>query len=149
MFRLGKNTMPLGCWLLFVPVFLAVGISELVSNSYLLQHGVTTQGVILSEGRDVCQQLGDKSFSVQFTDQSGHEHIGTISQCEHGDFNATIGESVTIVYDPNDPTTLEPLNSLKAGTTIWPIYIIVVGLIMLILLFFWIRKRQRRLTAMS
>jgi len=56
---------------------------------------------------------------------------------------------VTIVYDPHDPTTLEPLNSLKAGTTIWPIYIIVVGLIMLILLFFWIRKRQRRLTAMS
>jgi hypothetical protein len=152
MFRLGTNIMPLGCWVLFIPVFVAVGIDMLVSNSYLLQHGVTTQAVVLSEGTDFCgrpssSQLatgGDKSFSVQFTDRSGHEHIGTISQCEHSDFNATTGESVTIVYDPNDHTMLEPLSSLKAGTTIWPIYIIVFSLITLILLFFWIRKRIRK-----
>ena len=98
-------------------------ILQLVSNSTLFSQGVTTQAVVLSEGPDFCgrpssSQLatgGVESFSMQFSDQSGHEHTGIISQCEYSGFNATTGESITIVYDPSDPSNFAPLNSLKAN----------------------------------
>jgi high-affinity Fe2+/Pb2+ permease len=151
MYRLKSRRVPLGGWLILAAFILLLCILEQASNTNLLSNGITTQGVILSEGTDFCghssSQLatgGVESFSVQFSDQSGHEHTGIISQCEYSGFNATTGESVTIVYDPNDPTTFAPLNSLKAGAPLVPIFIILSGLITLVLLFFWIRKRRMR-----
>jgi hypothetical protein len=152
MYRLKSRRVPLGGWLILAAFILLLFILEQASNTNLLSHGITSQGVILSEGTDFCgrpssSQLatgGVESFSVRFSDQSGHEHTGNISQCKYSGFNATSGESVTIVYDPNDPTTFAPLNSLKAGAPLVPIFIILSGLITLVLLFFWIRKRRMR-----
>jgi hypothetical protein len=150
-YRLKSRKVPLGGWLILAAFILLLCILEQASNTNLLSNGITTQGVILSEGTVFCgrssSQLatgGAESFSVQFSDQSGHEHTGIISQCKYSGFNATTGESVTIVYDPNDPTTFAPLNSLKAGVPLVPIFIILSGLITLVLLFFWIRKRRMR-----
>ena len=152
MYRLKSRKTPLGCWLILAAFVLLLSILQLVSNSTLLSQGVTTQAVVLSEGTDFCgrpssSQLatgGVESFSVQFSDQSGQVHTGNISQCKYSGFNATTGESVTIVYDPNDPTTFAPLNSLKADAPVAPIFIILSGLATLVLLFFWIRKRRLR-----
>ena len=149
---LKKRRVPLGGWLILAAFILLLCILERASNTNLLSNGITTQGVILSKGTDFCgrsssSQLatgGVESFSVQFSDKSGHEHTGIISQCEYSGFNATTGESVTIVYDLNDPTMFAPLNSLKAGAPLVPIFIILSGLITLVLLFFWIRKRRMR-----
>jgi len=152
MSRRKSRKVPLGGWLILAAFVLLFSMLQLVSNSNLLSHGVTTQAVVLSEGTDFCgrassSQLatgGVASFSVQFSDQSGHEHSGNISQCEYSDFNASVGESVTIVYDPNDPGTFAPLNSLKASTPLWPIFTTIIGLLTLVLLLFWIRKRTRK-----
>jgi hypothetical protein len=150
--RLRIRTPPLGCWLILATFVLVGSILKLETNSSLLSQGVTTRAVVRSLGTDFCgrpssSQLatgGVESFTVQFSDQSGHEHTGIISQCEYSGFNATAGESVTIVYDPDDLNTFAPLSALKASTTIWPIYTSVVGLVTLVLLFFWIRKRRMR-----
>jgi Protein of unknown function (DUF3592) len=147
-----KSPLPLGGWLILAAFVLLLSLLQLVSNSTLFSQGVTTQAVVLSEGPDFCgrssvSQLatgGVKSFSMQFSDQSGHEHTGNISQCQYSGFNATTGESVTIVYDPSDPSNFAPLNSLKADAPVAPIFVILSGLITLVLLFFWIRKRRMR-----
>ena len=152
MYRLKSRKVPLGGWLILAAFVLLLSILQLVSNSNLLSQGVTTQAVVLSEGTDFCgrpssSQLatgGVESFSVQFSDQSGHKHTGIISQCEYSGFNATTGESVTIVYDPSDPSSFEPSDALKASSPLWPILTILIGLITLVLLLFWIRKRMRK-----
>ena len=79
---------------------------------------------------------GVESFSVQFSDQSGHAHTGIISQCEYSGFNAITGESVTIVYDPSDPSSFAPGNALKASAPFWPIFTALIGLVTLVLLLF-------------
>ena len=152
MYRLKSIKIPLGCWLILAAFILLLSILQLVSNSTLLSQGVTTQAVVLSEGPDFCgrsssSQLatgGVESFSVHFSDQSGQVHTGNISQCEYSGFNATIGESITIVYDPSDPSNFAPGDALKANTPIAPLFIILSGLVTLVLLFFWIRKRRMR-----
>ena len=152
MFGLKSRKIPLGCWLILAAFLLLLSILQLVSNSTLLSQGVTTQAVVLSEGPDFCgrassSQLatgGVESFSVQFSDQSGQVHTGNISQCKYSGFNATTGESVTIVYDPSDPSNFAPVDALKANAPIAPIFIILSGLVTLVLLFFWIRMRRMR-----
>jgi len=152
MFGLKRRKVPLGCFLILAAFVLLLSILQLVSNSNLLSQGDTTQAVVLSEGPDNCNghssspllETGVETFSVQFSDQSGHVHTGIISQCQYSDFNATTGESVTIVFDPSDPSSFAPLNSLKSGATPAPIFIILSGLLTLVLLFFWIRKRRLR-----
>ena len=100
MYRLKSRRVPLGGWLILAAFILLLFILEQASNTSLLSNGITTQGVILSEGTDFCgrpssSQLatgGVESFSVQFSDQSSHEHTGIISQCKYSGFNATTGE---------------------------------------------------------
>jgi hypothetical protein len=147
----GRKTrkIPLGGWLILSALFLLISIFQVVSDSNLLAQGVTTQAVVLSESKVFCghpssSQLetgGFESYSVQFSDQSGHTHTGIISPCQYGSFTATTGESVTIVYDPSDPSSFAPSDALKARSPLWPIITLLVGLITLVLLFFWIRKR--------
>ena len=142
MFR--RRQLPLGGWLLFAILGFVVSIYVLLSGTDLLWHGVTTRGVIVAEQSVTCgrSQTEQKNFSVQFTDQEGQTEVSTISQCSY-DLSASPGESVTIVYLPNDPTVIAPPNGLIGNIQSGLSFIIILGLITPILLALWIRKRIR------
>ena len=54
MYRLKSRRVPLGGWLILAAFILLLCILEQASNTNLLSNGITTQGVILSEGTDFC-----------------------------------------------------------------------------------------------
>lgn len=132
----------LGGCLLIVLFFLIIGVAALLSSTNLLSHGVTTQGVITNQGTVGCGRSGTKlEFWVQFTDQTGQVHTSTISQCDYSGFNASPGDSVAIVYLPDDPTTIAPPDGLMGNVQVGLGTTIFLGIITLILLPLWIRKR--------
>ncbi|SRR6266567_5154016 len=145
MFRRKRPT--LGGWLLFALIGIGFCALELLSQTNLLWHGITTQGVITGVGTVSCggkHPSRRQAFSVQFTDRTGLTYISTISQCDYGGFNASPGESVTIVYLPNAPTTIAPPDGLLTSVQFYLLGTILSGLITLLLLPFWIRKRIRK-----
>jgi flagellar biosynthesis/type III secretory pathway M-ring protein FliF/YscJ len=142
MFR--RIQLPLGGWLLLVLSFLGFSAIGLQSSTNLLWHGIAAQGVITNSEAIKCGKYETgNAFSVQFTDQTGQAHTSTISQCTYNDFTASPGDSVTIVYLPNDPTQIAPSNGLPAHIQFDGFMSILLGLITLILLPLWIRKRIR------
>ena len=140
----GRKRLTLGGWLILALFVLGVSAYWLSLRTNLLWHGVTTRGVIVNEQATNCGKSGTKNiFSVQFTDQTSQAHTSTISQCDY-DLNASPGDSVTIVYLPDDPTTIAPPDGLLANVQGDLILTILSGLITLILLPLWIRKRIRK-----
>ena len=141
---MSSKRLPLGGWLLLVLLVLGILAIRLLSGTNLLWHGVAAQGVIVNEQATSCGRSGTKNiFSVQFTDQTGQAHTSTISQCDY-DLNASPGDSVTIVYLSDDPTTIAPPDGLLANVRGNLILTILSGLITLVLLPLWIRKRIRK-----
>src|SRR5579864_1594211 len=140
-----RKRLPLGGWLLLALCALGYCCIELLSNTNLLWHGVTTRGVIVAEQSITCgrSHTEQQSFSVQFTDQAGQTQVGTISQCNY-DLNASPGDSVTIVYLPDGPTVIAPPDGLIANIQGTLTFAILLGLITPVLLALWIRKRNRK-----
>ena len=140
----GRKPPTLGGWLLIALVFLSIFGIRLLSRTSLLWHGVTTHGVITSVGTESCGKSGTGPvYSVQFTDQTGLTQSSTISHCTYSDFSASPGDSVSIVYLPDDPTQIAPPKGLLAHVQLDVFMSILLGLITLILLPLWIRKLIR------
>ena len=78
---------------------------------------------------------------MQFTDRTEHGYTSTISQCRYAGFDASPGDSVTIVYLPDHPTEIAPPDGLVSNVQNDLNGTILCGLITLILLPLWIRKR--------
>lgn len=138
---------PLGGWL-FIAAFALGGFTiVLLLNLNLLWHGVAAQGVITDVATVNCGGRSGQmwqEFSVRFTDRAGQVLTSTISQCDYSGFNASPGESVAIVFLPDDPTVIAPPDQLINLDKGLLIAIILSGLITLILLPLWIRKRIRK-----
>jgi len=136
-----------GGWLLLVLLILGAFAIALLQDTYQLWHGVTARGVITGVGTVDCGNYKhhdqELTYSVRFIDQTGQAHTSTISQCDSS-LNASPGDSVTIVYLPDDPTTIMlpdiPLTNVRIDLSA----IIFCGLITLLLLPLWIRKRIRQ-----
>ena len=138
-----RKQLPLGGWLLLVLFFLGVFAIRLFSGTNFLRNGVTAQGVIVGEQSINCGKSGTKNtFSVQFTDQAGQAHTGTISQCDFSSFYASSGSVVAVTYLPSDPTVIAPPSGLISNNQVSLIGIIVFGFAALISLLLWIRKRM-------
>jgi len=143
---------PLGYWLSFF-VLLTLGFAlRTLSLTNLLWQGVAAQGVITNSETVECGSTRSHYqgliYSVRFTDQTGQAHTDTISQCDENyiGFNGSPGDSVAIVYLPDDPTTVAPhafLGRIMYNSTFYLVCTIVFGLITLILLRLWIRKQLR------
>ena len=143
---MGKKAPPLGFWLVFALFGLGVALIGWISAANTSSNGITTQGTVLSEQSISCGKSGIKnSFSVQFTDQTGQTQTSTISQCDYADFNASIGDSVTIIYPPNDPTTIATPDEVHNNVNTNRFFTIISIPVVLILLTLWIRKRIRTL----
>lgn len=140
-----RKQLTLGGWLLIVFLILGIFAYRLLSSTNLLWHGVATKGIIVTEQPISCGKSGMRNiFSIQFTTQTGQAHTSSISQCDFADFNASPGDSVSIVYLPDDPTTIAPPDGLLTSVRGDLIATILSGLLTLILLPFWIRKRIRK-----
>jgi Protein of unknown function (DUF3592) len=141
----GRKQLTLSGGLLLFLFALGIFAIQLLSDTSLLWHGVTTQGVIVDEQATSCWKRGTKNIlSVAFTDQTGLVHTRTISQCDYEGFNASPGDSVTIVYLPNDPTVFAPPDGLLDHIQVDLILTILLGLITLFLLPLWIREQIRK-----
>jgi hypothetical protein len=139
-----RKPLPLGGWL--IASFLAFGYFtiSLVSSTILLWQGMSTKGVITLIGTESCgRSRSGAVYSVQFTDQNGQVYESTISQCTYSGFSASVGDSVTIVYLPSNPSQIAPPNGLLANVQLDLFLSILLGLLTLILLPLWIRKRRR------
>ena len=139
----------LGGWLLLALLGLGIFATYLILDTSLFWRGVTTQGVITDVATVNCMRRSGgmgQEFSVQFTDRAGQVHTSTISQCDYSGFNASAGNSVVIVYLPDDPTMIAPPDGLLTHVQFDLIVTILCGLITLILLPLWIRKRIRKLS---
>lgn len=133
--------------LLLVLVVFILSLFWLLQSTSLLWLGVTTQGVITGVETDVCAGRPanrEQKFSVQFTDRTGQTQIGTFSQCDYSGFSASPGDSVAIVYLPNDPNVIAPPDVLLADVQVDLIVTILSGLTMPILLALWIRRQNRK-----
>ena len=143
----------LGGWLIIVLILLGVSSIELLLRTSLLWHGVTTQGVITDVGTFSCGDQGTlpgEAFSVRFTDRTGQVHTSTFQSCDWGspnDYaapsNTSPGSSITIVYLPDDPTTIAPSNGLNTTIQFHLFFVVSFSLIALVLLPLWIRKQSR------
>jgi hypothetical protein len=87
-----------------------------------------------------------QEFSVRFTDQTGRVHTSTIKQCVFSSFTASVGDSVAIVYLPDDPTVITQPYGLISNVWGELSGTILCGFITLILLSLWIRKRIPKLS---
>ena len=132
---------------LLLVVLLAFGIYavKLSADTSLLWQGVAAQGVIVGEQSANCVEGSgnENTFSVQFTDHTGQVNTSPISQCDYSGFNASPGDSVTIVYLPDNPDTIAPPDGLLATVQGEQFMAILLGLSTLILLPLWIRERIR------
>src|ERR1700730_17352586 len=139
-----RQSISLGGGLLIALFFFCWSAIGWLSTTNLLRHGVTAQGAIVGKQTISCGKTGTKNiFSVQFTDRTGQGHTSTISQCSYS-FDASSGDSVTIVYLPNNPTQIAPPDQLMSMVQFSLNSTIFSGLITLILLPFWMRKRMRK-----
>jgi hypothetical protein len=145
MFRGKRST--LGGWLLFALIGIGFCALKLLPQTNLFWHGITTQGVITGVGTVYCggwhPMTSQEKFSVQFTDRTGQGYTSTISQCDYEGFNASPGNSVAIVYLPDNPTEIAPPDGLLTNVQLYLFGTILYGLITLLLLPFWIRKQIR------
>jgi uncharacterized protein DUF3592 len=143
MFRRKRLTLDGG--LLFVLLILGISAIELLVSTSLLWHGVAAQGVITGVVTVRCPRSSERQlFSVQFTDRTGQGYTSTISQCDYEAFNVSPGDSVAIVYLPDNPTIIAPPDGLMVNARLNLYATILLGLITLLLLPFWIRKRIRK-----
>lgn len=142
---MSRKRFPLGGWLIVVLIASGYYALRMLSSTTLLWYGVAAQGVIVNEQGIRCgKSSSGQEFSVQFTDQTtGLAATSTISQCDYSDFNASPGDKVAIVYLPDDPSQIAPPDGLLANVKFFLIMSILCGLITLILLPLWIRKRIR------
>ena len=143
---------PLGYWLSFFGLLMIGFALYTLSLTNLLWHGVAAQGVITNSEAVACGSTRSHYqgliYSVRYTDQTGQAHIDTISQCDENyiGLNVSPGDSVAIVYLPDDPTTIAPhasLGQIFYNSLFYLVCTIVFGFITLILLRLWIRKRLR------
>ena len=139
----GHKWPTLGGWLIIT--LFAIGLSAygLQFQSNLLWHGVAAQGVVTDVETVSCGRSGTgQVFSIQFTDRAGQAHTSTISRCDYANFNASLGDSVAIVYLPNDPTVIAPPGEPILNTRVFLILTILLILTELVLLGVWIRRRK-------
>jgi hypothetical protein len=135
----------LGYMLIFA--LFAFGIFAIVtlSNTNFLRNGVAAQGVVTGVVSVSCRKSETKTgFTVKFTDRTGQIHTGIIDNCAYADFDASPGDSVDIVYLPDNPAQIAPPDGLLKNVKGDLFFTVLTGLITLILLFYWIGRRIRR-----
>lgn len=124
----------------------------LIPETQLARSGVTAQGTVTDVNSGGCGRHGSgEPITVQFTDQAGQLHTSTFSQCDFGT-SVNLGESITIVYLPDNPSMIAPRDALPSTYQLHAIIIGAIGFVDLVLFSIWIVRRikkQRRARSAS
>ena len=140
-----RGKIPLGLCLFFSLLFFGIFLIGTFLDTNFLRTGVPAQGVVTNSISMKCGKSGLKpDFSVQFNDRAGQQHSGIISKCVYPDFDAAVGDTVAIVYLPDDPTQIAPPDGLLKNVKLAIILTILSGILTLTLLYLWIGKRIRK-----
>ncbi len=143
----------LGYWIILLAIMgVFYGVIRLVPDTQLARSGIAVQGKIVDRRAGTCGgRHGTEPISVQFTDQTGLVDTSTFDQCDYQGLNATPGESITIVYHPDNPTVIAPRDELPSRYQGDVNLIVLIVIIELLLLGVWlvrlIGKRRRAYAA--
>ena len=100
----------------FLLLFIATAdhTTQLVRTIYLLHNGISTQGVIIDTKSVGCPPSRHpvRAFVIEFTDTKGQVRVATLP-CVYA-LNGSRGDSLSIVYLPDDPTVTGIPNQLNA-----------------------------------
>ena len=138
-----------GCLLfsgfLFATFVFVVTLVIAVQTVLLPQRGIQTQGTIVAVGSTTCGKNHSEGiiYTVQFTDQAGHIQTGTLS-CESVP-TLSRGNSITIVYSPDNPTLIALPNEVGFLPVAGVGVAILFGLVELALLLcciFWVKHEK-------
>ncbi len=134
-----RSAPPLGGYLLLALFFVGLFGLQWLYYAIFISNGVRTQGVIVNTHVVDCGKGKSDAVSVRFTDRGGQVHTGIEGGCPQP-LHGSPGDSVTIVYDPNNPSKIASPDDAQYFVP----WTILSGLIALLLLPFWIRKRMRK-----
>lgn len=116
----------------------------LIPETQLARSGVTAQGTVTDVNSGGCGRHGSgEPITVQFTDQAGQVDTSTFSQCDFGT-SVNLGESITIVYLPDNPAVIAPRDALPGTYEVHAIIIGAISLVDLVLFSIWIVRRIKK-----
>jgi hypothetical protein len=124
-----------GCWvgLFGLSLIFFLGFAfVLLSSTNLLLHGNLTQGTVVAVKSSRCGKAHEQSVWVRFIAQSGHTYISTVNRCNALTlYTASPGDSVPIVYLPDDPTMIALVGDLLQpviGTILFGLILLILGI---------------------
>ena len=74
----------------------------------LMNSGIVTRGIVVSIHSDGCGSENSDHFSydVQFIDNKGQTRVENVSQCNNTIGDLSVGEAISLLYAPDDPTVI-------------------------------------------
>lgn len=134
------------CCFIVATLFFIISLVVAVEAIRLPNGETQTQATIINVEAVTCGKYNNTpgdTYTVQFTDQSGHIQTGTLS-CEPVS-TLSPGSSITIVYNPNSPGLIARPDEAGAfpiaGVAVAFLFALI-DLAMLLCLIFWIRHEK-------
>lgn len=85
------------CWLILT-------LPNFMRDLHLMNSSIVTRGTVLSIHLHDC----GSDYDVQFIDNKGQTRVENISQCNSRIGDLSVGESISLLYAPDDPTVIAP-----------------------------------------
>jgi Protein of unknown function (DUF3592) len=131
--------------LLFTTLLFIFSLIGAVQAALLPQRGIQTQATVVAVASATCGKHNVMGFTytVQFTDQVGHLQTGTLTCASIA--TQSRGDSITIVYSPDNPTLIALPNEVGFSIIGGVGAAILIGLLELALLLcciFWVRHEK-------
>jgi Protein of unknown function (DUF3592) len=132
----GRVRRVIGAFLFVVSVLLAAGaILAAVTSLNLRANGVKTNATIVDVSTNFSRHSTSYTYLIEFATSDGKQHQASINESRV----ERAGDTVAVVYDPSDPTTVQEASSLSGLWWITP-----VALLLFAILFGWIGTRLWR-----
>jgi hypothetical protein len=98
---------PIFGFFLFLPNFMR--------DLNLRNSGAVAQGTIVGRKTDQsCSDSGYTSYDVQFIDNKGQTRVENVSQCNNTIGDLSVGDSISLLYAPDDPTVIAAQNGFTS-----------------------------------
>jgi len=100
--------------MLVLVIGIGCGCIALAYDGYWMRFGITTQGTIVTATAHSCHGNGRGGsagsfyvYGVQFTDTTGLVQVHDLDGCYSFIGDVAVGDSITIIYLPSDPTRIK------------------------------------------
>ena len=100
--------------ILVLVIGIGCGCIAFAYDGYWMRFGITTQGTIVNATSHACNGNGGRGsagssyvYEVQFTDTTGQVQVHDLDGCYSFIGDVAVGDSITIIYIPSDPTHIK------------------------------------------